>query len=206
MNQNQITSIFGSNAKIYQISSFDKNDRSVVYGDEVTSTSANKPYVLEITGDDKDGVSLNSQITTEASPEKADDISTSIGEDTNSSYFVGEYSSSKRIPREDDDFTYYVYDADKDGIFRIVSTKGANVTPCRAYLKVRKSTSAAKPFYFFKVNDNTTTAIDEVTTDTTWSSNAPVYNLQGQMVRRAGETTSLPKGIYIQNGRKFIQK
>ena len=206
MNQNQITSIFGSNAKIYQISSFDKNDRSVVYGDEVTSTSANKPYVLEITGDDKDGVSLNSQITTEASPEKADDISTSIGEDTNSSYFVGEYSSSKRIPREDDDFTYYVYDADKDGIFRIVSTKGANVKPFRAYLKVRKSTSAAKPFYFFKVNDNTTTAIDEVTTDTTWSSNAPVYNLQGQMVRRAGETTSLPKGIYIQNGRKFIQQ
>lgn len=206
MDQNQITSIFGSNAKIYQISSFDKNNRSVVYGDKVTSTSVNKPYVLEITGDDKDGVSLNSQITTEASPEKADDISTSIGEDTNPSYFVGVYSSSKRIPREDNDFTYYVYDADKDGIFRIVSTKGANVKPFRAYLKVRKSTSAAKPFYFFKVNDNTTTAIDEVTTDTTWSSNAPVYNLQGQMVRRAGETTSLPKGIYIQNGRKFIQK
>lgn len=206
MNQNQITSIFGSNAKIYQISSFDKNDQSVAYGDKVTSTSANKPYVLEITEDDNDGDSLNSQIITEATPEKADDISTSIGEDTNPSYFVGEYSSSKRIPREDDDFTYYVYDADKDGIFRIVSTKGANVKPFRAYLKVRKSTSAAKPFYFFKVNDNTTTAIDEVTTDTTWSSNAPVYNLQGQMVRRAGETTSLPKGIYIQNGRKFIQK
>ena len=206
MDQNQITSIFGSNAKIYQISSFDKDDQSVAYGDKVTSTSANKPYVLEITEDDNDGVSLNSQIITEATPENADDISTSIGEDTNPSYFVGEYSSSKRIPREDNGFTYYVYDADKNGIFRIVSTKGANVKPFRAYLKVRRSTSAAKPFYFFKVNDNTTTAIDEVTTDTTWSSNAPVYNLQGQMVRRAGETTSLPKGIYIQNGRKFIQK
>ena len=206
MNQNQITSIFGSNAKIYQISSFDKDDQSVAYGDKVTSTSANKPYVLEITEDDNDGVSLNSQIITEATPEKADDISTSIGEDTNPSYFVGEYSSSKRIPREDNGFTYYVYDADKDGIFRIVSTKGANVKPFRAYLKVRRSTSAAKPFYFFKVNDNTTTAIDEVAANATWSSNAPVYNLQGQMVRRAGETTSLPKGIYIQNGRKFIQK
>ena len=206
MNQNQITSIFGSNAKIYQISSFDKDVQSVAYGDKVPSTSANKPYVLEITEDDNDGVSLNSQIITEATPEKADDISTSIGEDTNPSYFVGEYSSSKRIPREDNGFTYYVYDADKDGIFRIVSTKGANVKPFRAYLKVRRSTSAAKPFYFLKVNDNTTTAIDEVAANATWSSNVPVYNLQGQMVRRAGETTSLPKGIYIQNGRKFIQK
>ena len=113
MDQNQITSIFGSNAKIYQISSFDKDDQSVAYGDKVTSTSANKPYVLEITEDDNDGVSLNSQIITEATPEIADDISTSIGEDTNPSYFVGEYSSSKRIPREDNGFTYYVYDADK---------------------------------------------------------------------------------------------
>lgn len=33
-----------------------------------------------------------------------------------------------------------------------------------------------------------------------------VYNLSGQMVSRNGDTSRLPKGIYIRNGRKFVVK
>lgn len=36
--------------------------------------------------------------------------------------------------------------------------------------------------------------------------NAPIFNLQGQKVSANGNTANLPKGIYIQNGRKIIKR
>lgn len=213
MDLNQIKSIFGENAKIYTISSVDKDNNSIAYADSVGSTQANVPYVLEISGEDKNGVSTadnGNAVVSKATPtDQADnvDLSSSIGTGQYTSYFVGVYNYTNIGYNEDKDFLYYCYDADRNGIFNILSNEGAVFKPFRAYLKVRKSTtSTAKLFYLFRVNDGSTTSIDKVATDTPWAAYAPVYNLQGQMVRKAGEKTSLPKGVYIKNGRKFIQK
>jgi hypothetical protein len=36
-----------------------------------------------------------------------------------------------------------------------------------------------------------------------FSTNAPIYDLNGRLVMPAGSTIRLPKGIYIQNGKKI---
>jgi hypothetical protein len=70
---------------------------------------------------------------------------------------------------------------------------------------IKTSVSKSKPFYYFVVDEGGTTGIDGVSA-TTLSDDAPVYNLQGQLVRQAGQHTQLPKGLYIQKGRKFVQQ
>lgn len=55
----------------------------------------------------------------------------------------------------------------------------------------------------------TTTGISHVVIDTSKadpSSAASVYNLNGQMVSRSGDTSSLGSGVYIRNGKKFVIK
>lgn len=55
----------------------------------------------------------------------------------------------------------------------------------------------------------TTTGISHVVIDTSKadpSSAAPVYNLNGQMVSRSGDTSCLSRGVYIRNGKKFVIK
>ncbi len=51
-----------------------------------------------------------------------------------------------------------------------------------------------------------TTNIDSMTIIAGEGSDTPVYGVDGRMVSRSGDTTGLAKGIYIQNGRKFIVK
>lgn len=53
------------------------------------------------------------------------------------------------------------------------------------------------------VIDNTTTGIEDITIG---NGDAPVYNVSGILVRRAGDTRPLPAGLYISNGRKIIVK
>lgn len=204
MTSDQITSIFGEGAKIYEISSIDESALSVVYGTAVTETQANTPYILEISND-KDGVSMSGSVISVSTPTT---LSSVIGSSSVKypSQLVGVYSYTNIQKKEDGNYRYYGYDAEKNGIFNFFKKTGADFKPFRAYLEVSKSTSSsAKAFYYFKVKDSTTD-INTVDAEASLSDNAPVYNLQGQIVRKAGEKTALPKGIFIQNGRKFIQK
>lgn len=52
------------------------------------------------------------------------------------------------------------------------------------------------------INDKTVTAIDGISIDN--ATTAPIYNISGQKV--GNDRTALPKGLYIQNGKKFIVK
>ncbi len=61
----------------------------------------------------------------------------------------------------------------------------------------------------FVGDPGTTTGISHVVIDTSKadpSSAAPVYNLNGQMVSRSGDTSCLSRGVYIHNGKKFVIK
>ncbi len=58
---------------------------------------------------------------------------------------------------------------------------------------------------FFGAEDGTT-KIDSMTIIAGEGSDTPVYSVDGRMVSRSGDTTGLAKGIYIQNGKKFIVK
>ena len=68
--------------------------------------------------------------------------------------------------------------------------------PSTAYLTVPKTMSVQG--FVLNLEEGETTGIATVTTD----ENAPIYNLQG--IRMNGK--NLPKGIYIQGGKKFLVK
>ena len=59
---------------------------------------------------------------------------------------------------------------------------------------------------FGAIEDNGTTSAGEMVIITGERADAPVYSLNGTLVSRNGSTSRLAKGIYIQNGKKFIVK
>ena len=118
---------------------------------------------------------------------------------------MGVYKFTNITPKDyEKGYDYYGYDAEDNGRFNFFSDEGADFKPFRAYLKIDRS-AGSKPFYYFVVDEGGTTGIDSVSA-TTLTDDAPVYNLQGQLVRQAGQHTQLPKGLYIQKGRKFVQQ
>ena len=210
MDENRIKTIFGDGAKIYKITSVNTEKLEVTgeqakqtnpkTREEVIGTKPNEPYILELP-EAKDGVSYNQSLTTW--PSKFDNYSnaTTIG---SQGQFVGVYKYTKFYSKSDDNYYYYCYGAEHNGIFGNFSVKGADIKPFRAYLGINKN-AGSKPFYYFVVDEGGTTGIDSVSA-TTLSDDAPVYNLQGQLVRQVGQHTKLPKGLYIQKGRKFVQQ
>ena len=228
MSEDQIKAIFGEDAKIYKISSVDtknltvtgiqakKTDPNTEETDpdteetdpdtekQVIGTEANVPYILELS-EEKNGVSYDGELDTESSKYDDYSIATTIGDEDNpQGEFVGVYKYTNFTSNSDGTYDYYGYDAERNGIFNFFSNEGADFKPFRAYLRINKAADS-KPFYYFVVDEGGTTGIDGVSA-TTLSDDAPVYNLQGQLVRQAGQHVSLPKGLYIQKGRKFVQQ
>ena len=211
MSNDQITKIFSKDAKIYKITSVDAPNLTVT-GTQVTQTKPNVPYILELpeTTKAKDGVSYdvadNKLITVYSKYDsKSTDIK-STDTDPTQGQFVGVYKFTNITPKDyEEGYDYYGYDANRGGKFNFFSKNGACFKPFRAYLKIKTSVSKSKPFYYFVVDEGGTTGIDGVSA-TTLTYDAPVYNLQGQLVRQAGQHTQLPKGLYIQKGRKFVQQ
>lgn len=211
MDENRIKTIFGDGAKIYQITSVDTKNLTVtgtpVPGkdpdtvEEVKGTKPNVPYILQLP-EAKDGVSYDvadNKLITYYS--KYDSKFSNI---TGQGQFVGVYKFTEFKSKSEGGYDYYGYDANHNGIFNFFSKNGARIKPFRAYLKI-KTSAGSKPFYYFIVDEGGTTSIDSVSA-TTLSDDAPVYNLQGQLVRQAGQHAQLPKGLYIQKGRKFVQQ
>lgn len=212
MDGNLIKTIFGEGAKIYQISSVNTTDLTVTgtpvpgkdpdTGEEVKGTKPNVPYILELPEAKKEGESYayDDKLVTYYS--KFDSQSSDI---SGQGQFVGMYKyTSYKSKSDEEGYDYYCYDAERNGIFNFFSNEGADIKPFRAYLKI-KTAAGSKPFYYFVIKDNEATGIEDVRT-TPLSEDTPVYNLQGQMIRQAGQHAPLPKGLYIQNGRKFVQK
>ncbi len=72
-----------------------------------------------------------------------------------------------------------------------------------------KVTSAKQASSFGSVdggNGDTTSIDEEYVIIAGEKADAPIYSVEGRMVSRNGDTTGLAKGVYIQNGNKFIVK
>ena len=84
------------------------------------------------------------------------------------------------------------------GTFKKCTTPLSNFPVHKAYLKLKKPAGAKLILHFD--DDDTTTAIEEVTTDEGNTGNDIFYNLNGQRV------SNPQKGIYIRQGKKVIVK
>ncbi len=68
--------------------------------------------------------------------------------------------------------------------------------------------SGAKQASYFGSTDggDGTTSVDEYVIIAGEKADAPIYSVEGRMVSHDGDTTGLAKGVYIQNGKKFVVK
>ncbi len=126
--------------------------------------------------------------------------------------FVGTYvklGDTNKIPAN----SYVLNGNNKGGVAGLwyYRTKETASKGFRGWLQMAtSSTSEAKKISFSIngiVDEDEVTAIEGLEVNPATAKNAAIYNLSGQLVRSsAAGTEGLAKGIYIQNGKKFIVK
>lgn len=218
LNVHQVDAIFGDTYK-----SGNENGTQILYFDRVEGNKvffvrhayntivANKPFLIKPS---KDVESISTAtateypyVTIEATKNengKPNDWCTGNGYTWASSY--------------SNDMTVQVGDGfiSKDGLFKNFVGESGTLKGFRGYLKRTETQHGAKPIMLQVVNSSNvdgdngeTTGIEDLIIDADGQlmpANGKVYNINGQLVSEdANSFQSLPSGIYIINGKKYIK-
>ena len=218
LNVHQVDAIFGDtyksgNVNGTQILYFDRVENGKVYfvRHAYNTIVANKPFLIKPS---KDVESISTAaateypyVTIEATKNengKPDDWCTGNGYKWASSY------SNDMTVKEGDGFI------SKDGLFKNFVGESGTLKGFRGYLKRLNTQAGAKPMMLQVVNSSNvdgnngeTTGIEDLIIDADGQlmpTNGKVYNINGQLVSEdANSFQSLPSGIYIINGKKYIK-
>ena len=218
LNVHQVDAIFGDTYKSgnengTQILYFDRVENGKVYfvRHAYNTIVANKPFLIKPS---KDVESISTAaateypyVTIEATKNengKPDDWCTGNDYTWASSYSYG--------------MTVQVGDGfiSKDGLFKNFVGESGKLKGFRGYLKRINNSAGAKPIMLQVVNSSNvdgdngeTTGIEDLIIDADGQlmpANGKVYNINGQLVSEdANSFQSLPSGIYIINGKKYIK-
>ena len=188
MTSDQITSAFGANAKVAQLTGFSPDKLQFT---SVTSMNAHEPYLIQVaSGDSYSGTAtINGVTITTGTPSK-----TSVsGVD-----FIGSYNASTDIPYSDASYAYYFISSNT--LYQ-TGTSGTHDTMkgFRAYFKVPDTTAARALSFSIDDEGGETTSIAEVRGKMS-DDRGEYFDLQGRKVAQPG------KGLYIVNGKKVIIK
>ncbi len=215
LNKHQVDAIFGNTYSIgnengTQILYFDRVEGNKVYfvRHAYNTIVAGKPFLIKPT---KDVTSINTAevpdypyVTIENT--KPEDWCTGNGYTWASSY------SNDMIVKAGDGFI-----SNQDGTFKNFVSESGTLNGFRGYLKRLGNTQAsAKPIMLQVVNSSNvdgnngeTTGIEDLIIDADGQlmpANGKVYNINGQLVSEDAKSfQSLPSGIYIINGKKYIK-
>lgn len=160
--------------------------------EEVTSTEADKPYLIEPT-----------EAITTANKTPIEFVNKQIpASNIASGDFIGTYKYSD-LKAKDGEYTNYIFGFNTQK-FNYVKSSGASFKPFRAYLRSKQQANMAKSIVL-QLWNGSTTDIMNIDNTTAPSRNAPIYTIDGRMVSPTGNCQNLPKGIYIQNGKKFVK-
>ena len=218
LNKHQVDAIFGNTYSIgnengTQILYFDRVENGKVYfvRHAYNTIVANKPFLIKPS---KDVESISTAaateypyVTIEATKNengKPDDWCTG-----NDYTWASSYSNDMTV-KEGDGFI------SKDGLFKNFVGKDGTLKGFRGYLKRLGTQSGAKPTMLQVVSSSNidgdngeTTGIEDLIIDADGQlmpTNGKVYNINGQLVSEdANSFQSLPSGIYIINGKKYIK-
>ena len=218
LNVHQVDAIFGDtyksgNVNGTQILYFDRVENGKVYfvRHAYNTIVANKPFLIKPS---KDVESISTAaateypyITIEATKNengKPDDWCTGNGYTWASSY-------NGMTVQEGDGFI-----SNQDGTFKNFVGESGTLKGFRGYLKRLDTQTGAKPIMLQVVNSSNvdgdngeTTGIEDLIIDADGQlmpANGKVYNINGQLVSEdANSFQSLPSGIYIINGKKYIK-
>lgn len=219
LNKYQVDAIFGNTYSIgnengTQILYFDRVEGNKVFfvRHAYNTIVANKPFLIKPSQNVKSistaALTDYPYVTIEATKNKngkPDDWCTGNGYTWASSY------SNDMIVKAGDGFI-----SNKDGSFKNFLDKSGTLNGFRGYLKRLGTQTSAKPMMLQVVNSSNvdgnngeTTGIEDLIIDADGQlmpANGKVYNINGQLVSEdANSFQSLPSGIYIINGKKYIK-
>ena len=161
--------------------------------EEVTSTKADKPYLIE----PSEAISTANDKPLEFSNKQIPASKIADGD------FIGTYQY-RNLNAKDGDYTNYIFGFNTQK-FNYVKSTGASFKPFRAYLRSKQSAGSLAKSIEFKIWDGSVTGIEQIDAKDNTPSHAPIYTIDGRMVSPTGNLQLLPQGIYIQNGKKIIK-
>ncbi len=178
----QIAEGFGEKAEVYEYTELKENAMNFT---KVTEMAAGKAYLVK-TAEDKSSISFTGvNISEDATPKKSD---------INDNYvFTGTFSP---YTMKTDQTEFFLA---TNGKLKYPSSSSDNANLLggyRGYFQLSKGSNAKICF------DGEITGIDNISVDDNES--VKVYNLNGQFV--GDNLESLPKGVYVANGKKVIIK
>lgn len=219
LNKHQVDAIFGNTYSIgnengTQILYFDRVENGKVYfvRHAYNTIVANKPFLIKpskkVESISTAAATEYPYVTIEATKHengKPDDWCTGNGYTWASSY------SNDMTVQEGDGFI-----SNQDGTFKNFVGASGTLKGFRGYLKRLGTQTGAKPIMLQVVNSSNvdgdngeTTGIEDLIIDADGQlmpANGKVYNINGQLVSEdANSFQSLPSGIYIINGKKYIK-
>lgn len=214
LNVHQVDAIFGDTYK-----SGSENGTQILYFDRVEGNKvffvrhayntivAGKPFLIKPT---KEVTSINTAEVTDYPYVTIENTEPSDWCTGNGYTWASSYSNNMTV-KEGDGFI-----SNKDGSFKNFVGESGTLKGFRGYLKRLNTQASAKPMMLQVVSSSNidgdngeTTSIENliITTDgELMPANNRVYNINGQLVSEdASNFQSLPSGIYIINGKKYIK-
>lgn len=221
INRRQIEKVFGDGTMVVLMNYIDTSNKKVMFIEHANQDIiAGYPYLIFPTKkDDNDKTNHDPipGITTRATFGEADSPIFTVGTDgttytdgkmqPNALVFKGTFSKAN-LPVGS-------YVITKSGTLANVSQTGLWINPYRAYIHFNQTTSGAKAIKlasmgFAGIDDmegETTSIEDLLFNDGIMTRPADVFNVNGQKVRSKAENLyGLPKGVYIVNGKKYVNK
>ena len=221
INRRQIEEVFGNGTMVVLMNNIDTSNKKVMFIEHANQDIiAGYPYLIFPTdktdNDKKDHPVINS-ITTRATFGEADSPIFTVGTD-GQTYTAGDMQPNALVFKgtfSKADLPVGSYVITKSGTLANVSQTGLWINPYRAYIHFNQTTSGAKAIKlasmgFAGIDDmegETTSIEDLLFNDGIMTRPADVFNVNGQKVRSKAENLyGLPKGVYIVNGKKYVNK
>lgn len=214
LNKEQVDAIFGETYSATapqgtQILYFDRVEGNKVYfvRHAYNTIVAGKPFLIKPT---KEVTSINTADVTDYPYVTIENIKPADWCSANDYAWASSYSNNMTV-KEGDGFI-----SNKDGSFKNFVGPNGTLKGFRGYLKRTETQAGAKPIMLQVVNSSNvdgnngeTTGIEDLIIDADGQlmpTNGKVYNINGQLVSEdANSFQSLPSGIYIINGKKYIK-
>lgn len=213
MTATQIADAFGANAKVAEFEDieygYDENDENVVNIDvkftTANSITANVPCMIyPDIAENLTSVTISDVLIQEPEEDPMTESTTTEGVGKRK-YPIGEFHgiyTPTTLEASSDDGGYFFISNNK--FYR--STGETTMKGYRAYLySVYDLYQGAEIKANIKIDGQDATAIEGIGVAKK-TVNGDIYAVDGQLVRRGGDTDNLPKGIYIVNGKKVYVK
>lgn len=195
LSQEQIAKIFGEGSKVAHFAGFD--GANINFSTANQALNANEPVLIQPTKTDVSCFFVN-DVTVSPVTLPSNTMKKTVNGETLS--FIGNYAPIDDLNTMGS-ATESVYYVEGSNVYKLDAGSSIAQKGFRAYFK---STGATADKTAILV-DGETTAIQNVETAGNVKANGQVYDLSGRQVAKNGSVESLPKGIYIVNGKKVLK-